>query len=252
MSIQNVRPNSQDTTTFYLANIYQVLADPNRYNLSLPSSPPTFSPPTYAVLVNALWFLSLVVSLTCALLATLLQQWARKYNTAIQPRLSAHMRVRIHAFFPKGWRGFSFRGWLKHCIRCYTFPSTSSLPALLCSTCINLTIFRLVLSWVSVCTVLYGCFTFMPIIRHDSPYRTPLSSLAWSVVAGIPFVILRAIRWPGRGFFSRAAYGRLRGLEKSYHNLLSQGMLKAAEKTARNLPSEIDTLYVDVRMMTTN
>ncbi|KAF8261760.1 hypothetical protein EI94DRAFT_1809755 [Lactarius quietus] len=35
VSIQDVRPNSQDTTTFYLANIYQVLADPNR-SLSLP------------------------------------------------------------------------------------------------------------------------------------------------------------------------------------------------------------------------
>ncbi|KAF8259824.1 hypothetical protein EI94DRAFT_1531318, partial [Lactarius quietus] len=75
VSIQDIQPSSQDTSNFYLANIYQAIADPNRPNVSTPSSPPPFSPPKYAVLVNGLWFLSLVISITCALLATLLQQW---------------------------------------------------------------------------------------------------------------------------------------------------------------------------------
>jgi hypothetical protein len=76
VSIQDIRQDPQDTSNFYLANIYQVLANPNRSSIpsSLPTSPPPFSPPTYAVWVNGLWFMSLVISITCAILATLLQQ----------------------------------------------------------------------------------------------------------------------------------------------------------------------------------
>ncbi len=43
------------------------------------SIPLVFSPPMYAIWVNILWFLSLAISLTCSLLATLLQQWAHQY-----------------------------------------------------------------------------------------------------------------------------------------------------------------------------
>ncbi|KAN0139122.1 hypothetical protein V8E53_003124 [Lactarius tabidus] len=39
VSIQDIRPSAQDTSNFYLANIYQVLANPNRSNVltSLPA-----------------------------------------------------------------------------------------------------------------------------------------------------------------------------------------------------------------------
>ncbi|KAF8265174.1 hypothetical protein EI94DRAFT_371143 [Lactarius quietus] len=75
VSIQDIRQNPQDTSNFYLANIYQTLSSTSGSNISsLPASPPPFSPPNYAVWVNALWFLSLVIGLTCALLATFLQQ----------------------------------------------------------------------------------------------------------------------------------------------------------------------------------
>jgi len=79
VSIQDLRPNSQDTSAFYLENIFRLLANPNVSRssiLAIPTKPPPFSPPKYAIWVNSLWFLSLAISLTCALLATLLQQWA--------------------------------------------------------------------------------------------------------------------------------------------------------------------------------
>jgi hypothetical protein len=53
-----------------------------------------FSPPSHAIWINLLWFLSLTINLTCALLATLLQQWARRYNP--------DKRARIRAFFSEG------------------------------------------------------------------------------------------------------------------------------------------------------
>ncbi|KAI0284742.1 hypothetical protein BC826DRAFT_919444, partial [Russula brevipes] len=39
----------------------------------------TFSPSASVITVNLVWFLSLGISLTCAVMATMLQQWARQY-----------------------------------------------------------------------------------------------------------------------------------------------------------------------------
>ena len=105
MSIQGLQQNPQDTSNFYLANLYKAtIADLNRSNtsVSFPASPPLFSPPAYAIWVNSLWFLSLVISVTCALLATLLQQWARRYLKVTQTRSSLHKRARIRSFFAEG------------------------------------------------------------------------------------------------------------------------------------------------------
>jgi uncharacterized protein DUF6535 len=80
--------NCQDTSAFYLCNIYQVLTNPNVTRESIPShvaEPPPFSPPRYAVWVISLWFLSLVMSLCCASLATSLHQLARRYTRLTQP-----------------------------------------------------------------------------------------------------------------------------------------------------------------------
>ena len=245
MSIQGIQQNPQDTSNFYLANIYQAIADPNSSNISSspPASPPPFSPPTHAVWVNALWFLSLVISLTCALLATLLQQWARRYLKITQSRYSPHKRARIRAFFAEGVE------------KCLLPWAVDALPTLLHISLflffaglvvflsnVNLTIFKLVLSWVGVCTALYGCITCMPIIRHDSPYYTPLSLLTWHFVTGIPFLVYRFLRWFNRSVRYRGCtFRRFQSLENSCRKSLMQGMQKTVEETALSSPSEIDT-----------
>ncbi len=241
ISIQDIRPNSQDTSAFYLANIYQLLADPNRSNISL-SSPPPFSPPTYAVWVNSLWFLSLVISISCALLATLLRQWARRYIRVTQPRFSSHVRARIHAYFSEGMQNFRLV-WavetLPAMLHASLFLFFAGLVVFLWN--VDLTIFKLVLSCVSICTILYGCITFLPIFCLDSPYYTPLSSFAWHLVYGALFTVFRAILFLGIACFPPGIFSRVCDLEHRYHQLFSQGVLKTAEEIARNLPSEIDT-----------
>ena len=54
------------------------------------------------------------------------------------------------------------------------------------------TISKLVLSWVSLCTVLYGCATVAPIFRQDSPYSTPFTPLTRYVfvVVLMAFVVI--------------------------------------------------------------
>jgi hypothetical protein len=246
VSIQDIRSNPQDTSNFYLANIYQVIADPNPsplkfLNISLPSSPPPFSPPTYAVCVNSLWFLSLVISLTCALLATLLQQWARRYVKVTQPlRYSPHKRARIRAFFFEGVEKFLV-SWaveaLPALLHASLFLFFAGLVVFLCN--VNFTIFKLVLSWVGVCTVLYGCITFMPIFCHDCPYYTPLSSSVWPFVVGVLYVF----RWVSQ-LFASSKFHRPevpQRLKIRFHKMLSQGMHKTAEESALDSSSEIDT-----------
>ena len=195
--------------------------------------------------VNALWFLSLVISLTCALLATLLQQWARRYLKITQSRYSPHKRARIRSFFAEG---------VEKCLLPWTvdalptllhislFLFFAGLVVFLCN--VNLTIFKLVLSWVGLCTALYGCITCMPIIRHDSPYYTPLSLPAWHITTGTRFLVYRFLRWLRGAVFSRFGicfYPSFYHLEKICRTSLARGMQKTAEETALRSPSEIDT-----------
>ena len=247
MSIQDLQQNPQDTSNFYLANTYLATINPNASS-SLPTSPPPFNPPNYAIWVNALWFLSLVISITCALLATLLQQWARRYLKVTRPRYSPHKRARIRAFFAEGVDKFLLP-WaveaLPTMLHLSLFLFFAGLAVFLWN--VNLTIFKLVLSWISLCTALYGCITFIPVFRHDCPYHTPLSLPVWQFVTGIPFLIFQALqRLTHMGlrytnFFDVETFIRYYYLAKGYGKWLAQGMQKTAEESAYNSPSEIDT-----------
>jgi hypothetical protein len=222
VSIQDIQQNPQDTSNFYLANIYQAtITDPNRPNISTPSSPPSFTPPNYAIWVNGLWFLSLMISITCALLATLLQQWARRYLKVTQPRYSLHKQARIRSFFAEGVE------------KSFLPLAVEALPTLLHISLflffaglvvflwhVNLTIYKIAISWVGVCATFYGCITLVPIIRHDSPYYTPLTPFALLIYVVIlrVFFLLRTIvflpwicRYCDSGFFCQAFLYILRG-----------------------------------------
>ncbi|KAI0301522.1 hypothetical protein B0F90DRAFT_1628457 [Multifurca ochricompacta] len=196
VSIQGVSPSSQDDSVFYLANIYKLL-HPNGSQITIPSrlSDPSskFTPPTSAVLVNTFWFLSLAISLTCALLATLLQQWSRRYLRVTNPRYSPHKRARIRAFYANG-------------VHRLQLPMTvEALPTLLHLSLflffaglsvflhgINLTIFRVVIVWVGLCVIMYACLTFLPLFHKDSPYYAPLSSSVSFCVTGYAMVYSRS------------------------------------------------------------
>ncbi|KAH9965678.1 hypothetical protein BGW80DRAFT_1107461, partial [Lactifluus volemus] len=180
VSVQDLRPNPQDTSAFYLANIYQLLADPNVSRASIlatPAQPPPFSPPKSAVWVNLLWFLSLVIALTCALLATMLQQWGRRFVTITHPpRYSRYNTAPIRAFFDNGVKKFHLRGSVERLtalLHLSLFLFFSGLIVFLFN--IDHTVFSWVASWIGLAGSVYGCITVMPIFWHDSPYYAPLS-----------------------------------------------------------------------------
>ena len=82
----------------------------------------------------------------------------------------------------------------------------------------------------------------MPIIRHDSPYYTPLSLPMWHVATGISFLAYQFLQWFNYSVrFRYDAYQRFLDLENSCRKSLVQGMQKTAEEIALNSSSEIDT-----------
>ncbi|KAI0260428.1 hypothetical protein BC834DRAFT_831848, partial [Gloeopeniophorella convolvens] len=74
-----LQPDPDDVTHLLLAQISQQLSGASN-NLTIPSvstiiDQNSFRPSTSAVALNCIWFLSLTLSLTAALGATLLHQW---------------------------------------------------------------------------------------------------------------------------------------------------------------------------------
>ena len=171
------------------------VTDPNRSNISssLPATPPPFSPHTSAVWVNSLWFSSLVVSITCALLATLLQQWARRYLKVTQTRSSLHKRARIRSFFAEGVEKNHLSMVVEALPTLVHLSVTLFFAGLVVFLWnVNLTILKVVLSLISVYAIAYKWITLIPIFRPDSPYYSPLTPLARMVVA-VTLIVFKVI-----------------------------------------------------------
>ncbi|KAH8993070.1 hypothetical protein EDB86DRAFT_1405179 [Lactarius hatsudake] len=247
ISVQDLKPDPQDKPAFYLDNIYQLLADYNKTHaptLPTQSNPFTFSPPKSAILVNSLWFLSLVITLSCALLAILLQQWTCRYIKLTQPRSanSPHQRARIREFFDKGVEDLRLQ-WTVDALPILLHASlVLFLAGLLIYTIgSNRTVFDVVVFWVGLCTVVYACFTLIPIFRHDSPYYTPLSSPLRLLCICAGYVVA-LILWCLTAFncCNDEIWHRFGRSKDNYQRQLYHGIERVAEERSRDSSSKID------------
>ncbi|KAI0267901.1 hypothetical protein BGY98DRAFT_902816, partial [Russula aff. rugulosa BPL654] len=175
LSVPNIQRNPQDTSSFYLAHIYQQLAaqsngsePPIPLGLTNPIEP--FIPPTSAVWATGLWFLSLVISLTCALAALLLQQWARRYLQVAYEHPTPHKRARIRAFYKYGVND------LRVPLNIEVVPVMLHMSLFLFFVGLSVylfgvhrTIFKVVTAWIGVCIVLYAYLTVLPVIHKNNP-----------------------------------------------------------------------------------
>ncbi|KAJ7599562.1 hypothetical protein C8J56DRAFT_191413 [Mycena floridula] len=160
-----------------------------------------FAVPPAVLVTNIVWFISLGLSLACALTATLIQQWASDYTHAIERRQDPEKRGRIRAFLFEG-------------------VETSNLPAIVEATPLllhaslfsfliglvffisplNTVVTFLLIAILAICGSAYLCATIIPLIVIASPIRTPLSTFIFksSVVSQtlrlgiiIPFRVMR-------------------------------------------------------------
>ena len=230
--------------------MYQLQVNSSVPDTAMPlamAKPPSFSPPRYAVWVNSLWFLSLVISLTCAMLATLLQQWARRYIRNAQfPRRIPEKRARMHAFFSNGVDKFHV-AWvveaLPAMIHLSLFIFFTGLLVFLFN--VDRTVFSVVGCWVAISSAAYAGITLLPIFWHDSPYYAPLSSTFWLLYAAIPYAlfnILTFITSPRLSFWTWCGF---KGLRDRYHGWILGGIGKAAEESALERLPDLDSRVVE-------
>ncbi|KAF8260513.1 hypothetical protein EI94DRAFT_900289 [Lactarius quietus] len=167
-----------------------------------------------------------------------------------QPRYSLHKRARIRAFFAEGVE------------KSYLPLVVEALPTLLHLSLflffaglvvflwnVDLTIYKMVLSWIGVFSALYGCATVIPLFRGDSPYYTPLTPLARviALVALSAYIVLRALFMIlVNCCFCDSCLGVLWGIaistiHRSWLGQVLKRMLKTPEEVALESPSEIVT-----------
>ena len=246
VSIPSLQPSSQDASAFYLANVYQLLSNENGSQYSIPPSvtsldPASFTVPASAVWVNSLWLLSLVISVTCALLATLLQQWARRYLRLTRPRSSPHKRARIRAFFAEGVERLHLP-WVVEALPTLLHISVFLFFAGLgvYSFGVHKTVFSVVVAWVGLCVVVYAYVTALPMLHKDSPYHAPLSSFIWFCIAGVRYTLFSSPDIPPPRSNNTMPGAFSRDLEDDRSRSPSYSLSKTAEEYASRVPAEID------------
>ncbi|KAJ7435959.1 hypothetical protein B0H11DRAFT_666686 [Mycena galericulata] len=174
-SYQTLTPDHGDRTIAILTQIsLQLSASANGSLVELPTASAVFAPSAASLVCNAFWFLSLGLSLFCALIATLVEQWARDFIQKTDMRPSPIIRGRIYAYLYYGLRRFNMHAFVEiipvllHASLILFF---AGLVAFLQP--VNAVMAALAAALLLVITAL----TILPIFYSDCPYRTPLSGL---------------------------------------------------------------------------
>ena len=242
-SLQNLQPNPQNASSFYLARIYQLTPGSNASSIPLPDDPTTFNPPNSAIWVSTLWSFSLVISLSCALLATLLQQWARRYLRITQKWNDPQKCAQIRELMRLGLKKPVRLRWMVELL-----PALLHLSVVLFLAGFIAYLFTfnsLVAELVAACAgtgcLLYLYISLAPIYSRDSPYYTPLTTLIWVISMGIisSFLQLRhfvAARWSSLG-----DTGHIRKSFEFYYLRMLKGTTKDVEKLASTHSSDLAT-----------
>ncbi|KAH9003507.1 hypothetical protein EDB86DRAFT_3073295 [Lactarius hatsudake] len=183
----------------------------------LPTPPPlSNSPPNLpsAVRVNILWLLSLAISITCALLATLIQQWTRRYMALSYLHDMPHERARVRTFLFTGMELFRMR------------QAVEAIPMLLHTSVFlffaglvdffllfNQTVAWVFIGWIGLFVSVYVAMTIIPNIIFSCPYHTPFTGLFWrlSQLLAVAGLILRNTFTITLDSFLRLIWRRIHG-----------------------------------------
>ena len=189
---QSIQPTPAAQSAFYqnqtVVLLYQISRQLSSLGAQIPvpsdSSLPDFtlSPSASDVRVNIIWIISLVSSLTAALLATLIRQWSRDRMRLFQ-RYSKPLEVaRIRQYLHEGTMR-TYIAALAEVVPGLVHVSLFLFLAGLADFLFNTynTVGRSILFSIVLCAALYIAFTVAPVIIPQSSYRTPCSPLVWYV-----------------------------------------------------------------------
>ena len=156
VTIPDLKRDAQDTSAFYLMNIYQlqVLSDSNTSLPSHPAQPPQFSAPKYAVWVNVLLFMSLCLNIFIALIALWIQGRVPRYlSDTVSPYLSPHYRAWMREILTSEF--YDSRAYIPLMLMLWLSSSFffSGLSVYLFN--INRAVFGPILSCISLCFIIF-------------------------------------------------------------------------------------------------
>lgn len=228
-SYKALSQDPSDVTNILLYQISNQLSEmSNGTQLSLPSSllpaRHPFTASRQAVIANILFFISLGLSLACAVSATLVQQWARNYIHAIERRPNAERSARMRMYLFEGIQHF------------HMADAVDAIPSLLHLALftfflglfffispINTILGYTTLATISVSFAVYAFATCVTFFAFNSPIQTPLTNFLWNrsliqtvyFIHSIMMVLLRPLADVIRFLWASLAitlYGRVRDL----------------------------------------
>jgi hypothetical protein len=174
-SYKRLQPDPTETAAALLLRISNQLSPTSSLPSTSLSSP--FQASHAAVLCNICWFLSLMLSLGCALGAILTRQWVLNYMQHPRDESSAPRRARMRQYLFEGverWKMALFVEILPAMLHFALFLFSVGLIAFLSE--VN-TALVVVVSLVELSGILlYALLTFLPVRWPECPYQTPLST----------------------------------------------------------------------------
>ncbi|KAN0133845.1 hypothetical protein V8E53_008340 [Lactarius tabidus] len=223
-SVSNLQVDPAQQMVFYqqqnvalLAQIsHQISAIAPQVSITLTPLPSyNFSPSASDVRVNAFWFMSLVFSLSAALLATLVQQWVRDYMHVFQRYSNPLKSTRLRQYLYEGVEGWYMprvARFVPGFVHISLFLFFAGLVDSLLATYTTVGITTIIP--IAICSSLYVFSTFAPVINPQSPFRNPFSGLIW---------YLRQKVHPRR-YLDRASGGSLKAVSAN----MSEGQMQLA------------------------
>ena len=176
---KTLSPNSGDQTVALLGQISKQLANsPNGTysNTANQSSPPSAS----MIWVIAMWLISLVLSLASAFIATLLQEWARRYVEMPNVPSEPHYRARVRVFLFLGTKFYKMRLVVQMAfslLHLSIFLFFAGLMIVFHT--INKKVAIAVDVAVGLFVLAYIMLSILPCLDVRCPYRTPMSYILW-------------------------------------------------------------------------
>ena len=247
-SYQGLQKNPNVITQSLLAQISQQLSGlPNSTTTGIPSidAQDSFKPPVSVIFVNSVWIVSLVLSLTCALMATFLQQWTRRYLRLTQRRYPPHLRAHIREYFVRGADRFRISALVDVLATPIVISVLLFFSGLVVFAFIgnNIVAFT-TLAIVAFCTLSYLALTLAPLIFHGCPYQTPLSTFFWFFAQVIPLFVFTVAHHGTRFFHNRL--GILNTIAETFRDIqidkkrsLFHGMSFTLESSAKRYSLDI-------------
>ena len=148
------------------------------------------------VWVNSMWLISLVLSLTSALIATLLQQWARRCVDPPHRPSEPNDRARVRSFLFHGTEFYRMRLAVQIAPTLLHFSVFLFFAGLVVAfRTIDKSVAIAVDAAVGVFALAYIVLSILPCLDVACPYRTQLSYILWHPLHLILFTAALFLRW---------------------------------------------------------